>query len=110
MAIASAEHNFRAAFGGQRKAEFRVTDCLTNVEPESADLVLVNPPFHQQHGVGDAIAWRMFSQARTVLCQGGELRVVGNRHLGYHATLRRLFGNAEVIASDPKFVVLRAIR
>ncbi|WP_231632442.1 class I SAM-dependent methyltransferase, partial [Streptomyces clavuligerus] len=31
-------------------------------------------------------------------------------HLGYHVRLRRLFGNAEVVASDPKFVVLRAVR
>ena len=108
MAIASAEHNFRAAFGGHRQAEFRLCDCLQGVEPESADLVLVNPPFHQQHGVGDAIAWRMFRQARRVLRPGGELRAVGNRHLGYHAKLKKLYGNCEVIVGNDKFVILSA--
>jgi 16S rRNA (guanine1207-N2)-methyltransferase len=52
----------------------------------------------------------MFSGARRALRGGGELWVVGNRHLGYHVTLRRVFGNSEVVASDPKFVVLRAVK
>jgi 16S rRNA (guanine1207-N2)-methyltransferase len=53
---------------------------------------------------------RMFSDARDALRPGGELWVIGNRHLGYHVKLRRLFGNSELIASDPKFVVLRAVK
>ena len=44
------------------------------------------------------------------LRRGGELWVIGNRHLGYHVKLRRLFGNSEVVASDPKFVVLKAVK
>lgn len=108
MAIASARHNFEAAFGRDREAEFRVCDCLQGVEPESADLVLVNPPFHQQHGLGDAIAWRMFKQARRVLVRHGELRVVGNRHLAYHAKLKKLFGNCEIVSGNDKFVILSA--
>ena len=52
----------------------------------------------------------MFADARTALRDGGELWVVGNRHLGYHEKLRRMFGNCELVASDPKFVVLRAVK
>ena len=52
----------------------------------------------------------MFTGARRALRPGGELWVVGNRHLGYHVTLRRIFGNSELVASDAKFVVLRAVR
>ena len=80
------------------------------MEPGSADLILCNPPFHQQQIVGDAVSWRMFQQACKVLRPGGSLWVVGNRHLGYHTKLRRLFGNGEVIASNPKFVILRATK
>ena len=29
--------------------------------------------------------------------------VVGNRHLGYHTRLKRLFGHCEVMASNPKW-------
>jgi 16S rRNA (guanine1207-N2)-methyltransferase len=110
MAVASASANFGHAFAQTRDAEFSVNDCLNGVAAESQDLVLVNPPYHQQHSVGDALAWRMFKDARRVLRQDGELRIVGNRHLGYHAKLRKLFGNCETIASDSKFVVLGSIK
>jgi len=109
MAVASAEENFRAAFAQTREAEFRVADGLQGLAADSRDLVLVNPPFHQQHNVGDAISWQMFKQARTVLVAGGELRIVGNRHLAYHSKLKKLFGNCETVAADSKFVVLSSI-
>lgn len=110
MALASAETNFRAAFGDARKAVFTAGDGLMAFAAESADLILCNPPFHQQHTVGDQIATAMFRQSRRVLRSGGELWVVGNRHLGYHALLKRLFGNVELVASNAKFVVLRTAR
>ena len=110
LALASAEANFHSAFAGTREARFSVDDCIRAEADASADLVLVNPPFHQQHSLGDAVAWQMFRQARRVLVDGGGLLVVGNRHLGYHAKLKKLFGNAELLDSDSKFVVLRAMR
>jgi 16S rRNA (guanine1207-N2)-methyltransferase len=110
MAIASAEENFRAAFAGTREAGFRVSDCLQGVAADSHDLVLINPPFHQQHSIGDAVAWQMFMEARRVLVEGGELRIVGNRHLGYHAKLKKLFGNCETVDANRKFVVLSATK
>ena len=110
MAVASARDNFRAAFGAERIADFVVGDCLQGVDDDSRDLVLVNPPFHQQHSRGDSIAWQMFKDARRVLVEGGELYVVGNRHLGYHAKLKKLFGNCDNVAANSKFVLLRACR
>ncbi|MFI9726923.1 methyltransferase [Streptomyces sp. NPDC052092] len=109
QAVASAQDTYRANdVNGQ--AEFRVGDGLAGVPAGSVDLVLNNPPFHSHQATTDATAWRMFTGARRTLRPGGELWVVGNRHLGYHVKLRRLFGNSEVVASDPKFVVLRAVR
>ncbi|WP_145825934.1 methyltransferase [Streptomyces sp. T12] len=109
QAVASAQDTYRANdVSGQ--AEFRVGDGLAGVPAGSVDLVLNNPPFHSHQATTDATAWRMFTGARRTLRPGGELWVVGNRHLGYHVKLRRLFGNSEVVASDPKFVVLRAVR
>ncbi|RDE24267.1 methyltransferase domain-containing protein [Motiliproteus coralliicola] len=109
-ALASAKQTFEATFGDQRPAEFIADNCLEQQPDNSAALVLNNPPFHQQQSVGDHIARQMFRDARRVLKQGGELRVIGNRHLGYHQQLRRLFGNCELVASNPKFVVLSAIK
>lgn len=110
MAVASARENFERVFGAMRRATFRVGDGLEDFSPASADLVLCNPPFHQQRAVGDQIARQMFRQSREVLRPGGELWVIGNRHLGYHVLLKRLFGNAELPASNARFVILRARR
>ena len=107
MAVASAKLNFETAFGNSRTAHFSTTDCLQGVPRNSADLVLNNPPFHQQTAVGTHIANQMFRETRTVLRDGGELWVIGNRHLGYHLTLKKLFGNCETVASNKKFVILR---
>lgn len=109
MAVQSAEENWRAALG-ERPATFRAADGLADQPADSLDLVLCNPPFHQQQVVGDFLAWRMFQQARAALVTGGELWIVGNRHLGYHAKLKRLFRGVEQVAATPKFVVLKAIK
>ncbi|MER7001128.1 methyltransferase [Streptomyces sp. NPDC000410] len=110
QAVASAEATFRANAGPSAKAEFLVGDGLSGVERGSVDLVLNNPPFHTHRALTDSTSWRMFTGSRTALRPGGELWVIGNRHLGYHVKLRRLFGNCETVASNPKFVVLRAVK
>jgi 23S rRNA (guanine1835-N2)-methyltransferase len=110
QAVASAEATFRDNAGPAAEAEFAVADTLSALAPGSADLVLNNPPFHAHRATTDTTARRMFSTARAALRPGGELWVVGNRHLGHHVRLRRLFGTCEVVASDPKFVVLRAVK
>ncbi|WP_404355768.1 methyltransferase [Methylotuvimicrobium sp. KM1] len=109
MAIASARENFKLAFGESRLANFSVGDCLSDFTAESADVILCNPPFHQQNAVGDMIAAKMFRQAREVIKQGGKLLVIGNRHLGYHLELKKLFGNVLVIAANRKFVILQSM-
>ncbi|MEV0172198.1 methyltransferase [Streptomyces sp. NPDC050803] len=109
QAVASAEATYRAN-GVPGHAEFRVGDGLAGVPAGSVDLVLNNPPFHSHQATTDATAWRMFTGAKRALKPGGELWVIGNRHLGYHVKLRRLFGNSRLVASDPKFVVLKAVK
>jgi 16S rRNA (guanine1207-N2)-methyltransferase len=109
QAVASAEATYKAN-GAPGHAEFRVGDGLAGVPSGSVDVVLSNPPFHSHQATTDATAWRMFTGARRTLRPGGELWVVGNRHLGYHVKLRKLFGNSRLVASDPKFVVLKAVK
>ncbi|MBN3563601.1 methyltransferase [Aliamphritea spongicola] len=109
MAVASAEQNF-AQNHPDRTTNFQVTDCLTGIADNCADLILNNPPFHQQNTIGDFIAVQMFKDAKRTLKTGGELLVIGNRHLGYHVKLKRLFGNCTTLASNKKFVILRCIK
>jgi 16S rRNA (guanine1207-N2)-methyltransferase len=110
MAVASARENFINAFGNSREARYQVTNSLEGISKDSADLVLNNPPFHQQHAVGDVVAWKMFQQSKSVLKNKGELWVIGNRHLGYHVKLKKLFGNCETISSNKKFVILKSVK
>ncbi|QYY81274.1 MULTISPECIES: methyltransferase [Pseudomonas] len=107
MAVQSATENWRAALG-DREVIVRAGDGLAGQEAQSLDVVLCNPPFHQQQVVGDFLAWRMFQQAREALVVGGALYIVGNRHLGYHSKLARLFRGVEQVAATPKFVILKA--
>lgn len=107
MAVQSAQENWQAALG-DREVTVRAGDGLAGQAPNSLDVVLCNPPFHQQQVVGDFLAWRMFQQAREALVVGGALYIVGNRHLGYHSKLTKLFRGVEQVAATPKFVILKA--
>ncbi len=107
MAEASARINFQA-MGDERQASFKIGDGLTDFKSESVDLILCNPPFHQQHTVGDQIAQSMFRQALRVLRPKGELWVIGNRHLNYPVDLKKLFGNSTVVAANAKFTILKS--
>ncbi len=109
MAVASARENYQKAFP-QSTASFEAADGLSDSEPESLDLILCNPPFHQQYIVGSQIAVGMFRQSKRCLRQHGELWIVANRHLTYAGDLKRLFGNCRAVAANKKFVVLRAIK
>ena len=109
MAIASARANFKQIDPTLQRAKFYLDDGLAEFQKHAADLILCNPPFHQSHAVGDAVALSMFRQSASVLRDGGELWVVGNRHLDYHFKLRRWFSSVDVVTSNRKFVILRAV-
>ncbi len=111
MALSSAEINIKNNLPDlAEQCQFHLNDCLTNVESNSVDLILCNPPFHQHTATTDHIAWQMFKDSHRVLKKGGELRIIGNRQLAYHIKLKRLFGNEKLIASNDKFVTQAAIK
>lgn len=106
-AIKSARENYSIE-NPEDQAHFYISNALAQYNGEKADLILCNPPFHQSHGIGDQIAWEMFIQSRDALEINGELWIVGNRHLGYHIKLKKVFGNCRTIAANKKFVILAA--
>ncbi|QLI83041.1 methyltransferase [Chitinibacter fontanus] len=81
-------------------------DGLSNVE-QLFDLILINPPFHQQNTVTTDIAFSMFAQSKDRLSSNGELWIVANRHLNYQNGLRKWFGHIECAAQNAKFIILR---
>ncbi|AHG19718.1 23S rRNA methyltransferase [Chania multitudinisentens RB-25] len=111
MAVASSELNVAHNLPQERaRCRFEVNNSLAGIERESLQAVLCNPPFHQQHAITDHTAWQMFCDAKRCLQAGGELRIVGNRHLDYYHKLKRLFGNCTTLASNQKFVILKAVK
>lgn len=108
MAIKSARTNFENHCNGE--AEFHWTNCFENGPKASLDLVLCNPPFHQQNTVGDFIAWQMFNDSYEALKKGGVIRIIGNSHLGYQIKLKKIFGNSKIIATNQKFMICESIK
>ncbi|MFT5578975.1 MAG: 23S rRNA (guanine1835-N2)-methyltransferase [Paraglaciecola psychrophila] len=108
MAIDSSADNYAQLFSDEC-AQFHPSISLQALGLADIDLILCNPPFHQQHTIGDHIAWSMFQHSRTALRKGGVLWVIGNRHMNYHAKLKKVFNNCQTIASNKKFIVLAAV-
>ncbi len=52
----------------------------------------------------------MFHHARRCLKINGELYIVANRHLDYFHKLKKIFGNCATIATNNKFVILKAVK
>jgi 16S rRNA G1207 methylase RsmC len=114
MAVESARANWQQAMDklglDASSAGFYANDCLAGLALQDVDLVLCNPPFHEGHAMGEHIAWRMFKQSYDGLQPGGQLWIVGNKHLQYQAKLKRLFGNCTEQYADKKFVVYSATK
>lgn len=111
MALASAKINMGEAFPTRvDQSRFIADDCMAGAAENHYDKIFCNPPFHQHNVVGGFIANQMFHDARRALKTGGEFWVVGNRHLGYHQHLKRIFGNLTQIAANKKFVVFKVVK
>ncbi|EGG3775380.1 23S rRNA (guanine(1835)-N(2))-methyltransferase RlmG [Salmonella enterica] len=101
------ETNLPEAF---ERCEFMINNALSGVEPFRFNAVFCNPPFHQKHALTDNIAWEMFHHARRCLKINGELYIVANHHLDYFHKLKKIFGNCATIATNNKFVILKAVK
>lgn len=115
MAVASAKENVRNNLpDALERCDFIVSNCLdeflNNPAQTAVDFVLCNPPFHQQNTITEHIAVQMFSDAKKALVKGGQLLVVGNRHLDYPLKLKYLFRSVSHTASNQKFSIYTAVK
>ena len=85
-------------------------DGLASQLDASAELILLNPPFHVGATVHTGAAVRLFEDAARVLAPGGELWTVFNSHLGYRPILNRLIGPTRQVARNTKFTVTVSTR
>jgi 16S rRNA (guanine1207-N2)-methyltransferase len=80
-------------------------DGLSTQPDASADLIVLNPPFHDGGAVSLDTAHAMFVEARRVLKAGAQLWTVWNSHLGYTGALVRTVGPTVQITRNAKFTV-----
>lgn len=85
-------------------------DALSQRPAASADLVVLNPPFHTGSTVHGGLAAKLFEAAARVLRPGGELWTVWNSHLGYRAQLTSIVGPTRQVSRTPKFTVTASTR
>jgi len=108
-AVASALATARAnGLAGQVRA--LQDDAMGTLPEGSADLILLNPPFHVGAGVHAGAGLKLIEAAGRVLAPGGELWTVFNRHLAYLPALERHVGPTVVKGQNPKFTVTLSTR
>ena len=108
-AVASALATMEANGLAERVAVVR--DNALSAQPDaSADLVVVNPPFHVGATVHTGLAHELFRDAARVLRPGGELWTVYNSHLAYRPALQSIVGTTREVARNAKFTVTASRR
>ena len=85
-------------------------DALTGRSDASAELIVLNPPFHIGSSVHAGLALKLFEDAARVLQPGGELWTVWNTHLGYRPELSRIVGPTRQVGRNTKFTVTVSTR
>ncbi len=85
-------------------------DGLRSQPDASADLIVLNPPFHVGATVHTGLADRMFRDSARVLRPGGELWTVYNSHLAYRPTLQSMIGSTREVVRNNRFTVTSSRR
>lgn len=106
-AVASATATMKANGLDDRVTVVR-DDGLSSQPDESADVIVVNPPFHIGGAVHAGAAINLLSDVYRVLKPGGQLWAVYNTHLAYRAEMGRMVGPTTPISRTDKFTVTLA--
>ncbi len=81
------------------------THIAEGIADATAQLVLCNPPFHQDHRVSMDLGLSFVSEAARILQEGGYLALVANKHLGYKKILENEFSQTKIIGQNSRYRV-----
>lgn len=84
------------------------SDVYHALDQERFDIIISNPPFHQERNIHYGAAGRLISEAPQYLTRGGQLMLVANGFLPYPDRLAQALGGFEVLADNRRFKVYRA--
>ncbi len=103
-ALAAAKLNVTA-----EKADFHWAD-VPSLPKNNYDLVIMNPPFHQDRASDPDLGRRFIEASARILHKKGRLLMVANRHLAYENTLKSCFQRVEISTPSPAFKIIDARR
>ncbi len=106
LAVRSTHRN-AARYGADVRALH--SDVDSELQGETFDAVLMNPPFHVGKQVVMDVPGAFLAAAYARLEPGGTLTLVANKALPYERELER-FSSWETLFADAQFKVLRAVR
>jgi len=92
------------------KSNFICDDNLNQIEDESFDLVLSNPPFHFEFEVNIEVSLSLFKDIHRCLKPEGRFVLVANNHLNYTTHLLKIFKKVIRLKQNRKFEVLECIK
>lgn len=98
----------RTLAANQLSGQVLASDVYTALEGQRFDLIVSNPPFHQERDVSYGPSARLIEEAPGYLTGQGQLIVVANAFLPYPGLLDRTFGSFETLADNRRFRVYRA--
>jgi len=105
LAIESAKLNLKG-----ENVCFHYNDTLKEIEENSIDLVVSNPPFHFEYETNIEISLSLFKDVTYCLKQGGKFQLVANRHLNYGPHLERIFNKVIRVVHNDKFEIYNCIK
>src|SRR5690625_1538178 len=109
-AVLSTRNTLEASGLGRDSVRVTWDRSLAREAAGSADLVLLNPPFHDGTVIDATLVQDLLDAAARVLRPGGQLWFVHNSHLRYRAEIETRIGPARQQARDRRFTVLSAVR
>lgn len=87
-----------------------LSDGAAAVHDVRFDVVVTNPPFHQERQTDYNVAHQFIRDAASVLQRRGRLYVVANRFIRYEHQMSKCFHEVSVVYEDNLYRVLLAVR
>lgn len=109
-AFESAQATIKMSNLDSKNISLIIDNSLDSFDSEFADLIVLNPPFHDKHKVSIQNSKQIFRDCRRVLRHGGQLIIIANQHLGYHIHLAEEFSEVKMVHKSMKFIILSAIK
>lgn len=100
----------RTLAANQLSGQVLESDVYTALANEKFDLIVSNPPFHQERDISYGPSEHLITQAPSYLSATGQLILVANAFLPYPKLLERAFDGFETLADNRRFRVYRAQR